>query len=111
MRAAPLPGASLASYRALEQRVAATVPDWQVTLLPPAAPLPPVGFEGDAPDAEGLAALDTAIWGARRLHLPIGVSGRHADMVIARLEAAGVSATRLPGTGAPAALAWQAPAR
>jgi uncharacterized hydrophobic protein (TIGR00271 family) len=109
VRAAPLPGASLASYRALEQRVAATVPDWQVTLLPPAAPLPPVGFDGDAPDAEGLAALDTAIWGARRLHLPIGVSGRRADAVIARLEAAGIAAVRLPGNGAQAVLAWQAP--
>ncbi|MDH4742408.1 DUF389 domain-containing protein [Sphingomonas sp. CBMAI 2297] len=110
VRAAPLPGASLASYRALEQRVAATVPDWQVTLLPPAAPLPPVGFDGEVPDAAGLAALDTAIWGARRLHLPIGVSGRRADLVIARLEAAGIAAVRLPGNGAQAALAWQAPA-
>lgn len=107
-RAAILPGARLAAYRQLEQRVAAVEPGWEVTLIPPAAALDPVTFDGNAPDAAGRVALETAIWGARRLSLPLGVSGADAERVIALLEQAGVAAERVPGGGA-VALSWRAP--
>ncbi|MDG2533662.1 DUF389 domain-containing protein [Sphingomonas sp. HITSZ_GF] len=97
VRAAPLPGATLASYRALEQRAAAIDPDWTVHLVPPAGALP------------GADDLDTAIWAARRLDLPIAVTGRGAEAVVEKLEAAGVTATRQPGNAATVTLRWQAP--
>jgi uncharacterized hydrophobic protein (TIGR00271 family) len=40
VRAAILPDAGLGAYRALEARVAATMPSWQIAMIPPAAPLP-----------------------------------------------------------------------
>ena len=36
VRARALPGAGLATYRALETRIAASEPDWQIELVPPA---------------------------------------------------------------------------
>lgn len=95
--AAPLPGATIDAYRQLEARVAATAPDWQVTLVPPAAPLSVVAVEDGTPDQAALAA---AVWGARRLRLPIGVSGR-----------AGVTAAIVPGAAPAGAvrLFWRAP--
>jgi uncharacterized hydrophobic protein (TIGR00271 family) len=109
-RAAVLPGARLAAYRMLEQRVAASEPGWEVVLTPPAAALDPVSFGEDGPDAAGRAAIDGAIWGARRLGLPIGVSGARADEVAALLAQAGIAAEALPGDGESVALRWQAPA-
>lgn len=112
VRAAALPGADMASYRALEARVAAAEPRWTVRLVPPPAALPPVSFDGDAPDAEGREAIATAIWGVRRLALPIGVGGSEADaeIVLTALREAGVTAERVPGSGGEVALEWLAPA-
>jgi uncharacterized hydrophobic protein (TIGR00271 family) len=108
VRAAPLPQAGIAVYRALEQRAAAAAQGWQIVLTPPAATLPDIAFDGDKPDAE---ALTTAIWAAQRVGLPLGVSGTRADAVIERLQGAGIAATRLPGSGATVTLSWQAPAQ
>ncbi len=107
VNAAPLPGANLAAYRALEARVSASVQGWNVTLIPPVAALPDIAVEGDAPDA---GALATAIWAAQRIKLPIGVSGNDAEAVVAALTDAGVDArsTSTSGTG-PARLRWVAP--
>lgn len=102
---APLPGAGLATYRALEQRAAQ--PGWTVELVPPAAPPPVVPVAADGPDS---AALDLAAWGAQRLGYGVTVAaGPHqAAAVIAALAARGVAATRGPGLGprGGAALAW-----
>ncbi len=123
--AATLPGATLASYYALEKRVAAAAKDWTITLIPPAAPLPQVSF-GDAttnddgetvpaaPDAEGKRALDIAAWGARRLNVPIGVSGNaeRVALVVDALRKAGVNAVARDGrTGSEngVRLEWLAP--
>lgn len=108
-RAVPLPGARLAAYRQLEQRVAAAEPGWQVELTPPAAALDAVSFDEDGPDARGQAAIETAVWGARRLGLPLGVSGTRADEVVALFEQAGITATREPGAGNEVRLEWRAP--
>jgi len=106
--ARPLTGAAIEAYRQLEMRVVATAPDWQVTLVPPAAPLPQVPVTEDVPDK---AALDAAIWGARRLNLPLSVAGRAADatLVARALTAAGVTAIVVPGDAGPVRLGWRAP--
>lgn len=106
VNAAPLPGANLAAYRALETRVAAGVQGWTVTLIPPVAALPDIAVADDKPDAEPLA---TAIWAAQRIKLPIGVSGSGAQTVVDALAEAGIDA-RVTGNGtAPARLRWLAP--
>ncbi|MGA9580410.1 MAG: DUF389 domain-containing protein [Allosphingosinicella sp.] len=112
--AEPLPGANLSSYRSLEARVAAAEPRWTINLVPPAAALPEIrfgeGVEGEA-DREALA---TAVWGARRLNLPVGVSGGtriRADRVVEALRQAGVDARPLAQAerGGTVRLQWLAP--
>lgn len=106
--AAPLPGAGIGVYRTLEARVAASAPDWTITLTPPAAALPDVALRDGKPDPDALA---TAIWGAQRLNLPIGVSGPGAATVVESLTAAGVRASVVAGNGSgnAARLRWLAP--
>lgn len=96
-----LPGAGLSVYRALEQRVAASVPDWEVTLIPPAAALSPVTFGEDGPDNAGRDAIATAAWGAGRLNVPLGVSGpeEQRKAVQEALTAAGARAEIVAGPG------------
>jgi len=113
VQALNLPGADLASYRALEARVASTQPGWVVTLVPPAARLPSVEFDGDEPTPGGASALETAAWAAQRLRLGIGISSASADRaeaVRAALSEAGVEARVTVGgdTGA-VQLEWLAP--
>ena len=120
--ARPLSRADLGGYHLLEQRVAATAPDWRIMLIPPAAALDDVTFEanpdtdagGEVPDAAGRAAIATAIWGAQRLNLPIAISGPkdHADQVADALANAGVGIVRAGtrgGSGGSVTLRWQAP--
>lgn len=92
--ATTLPGAGLASYRALEERVAATAPGWRVLLVPqPVAPDP--------------ADPETVAWAAARLDLAV-VAGGSADALAAELIKRGVQVDRRPGRGAPT-LAWAVP--
>lgn len=112
--ATELPGAGLAAYRGLEARVAAVASGWTVTLVPPAAALPSVAFDGDAPDASGREAIRTAIWAAQRLRVPIGVSGADSRVatVIEALTDAGIGAVAAPGsatTDGAVRLSWRAP--
>ena len=114
VRAAPLPGADLASYRALERRVAEAEPRWTIMLIPPAAALPEVALEDGAPSERGREAIATAVWAGQRLNLPLGVSARRAadaERVIADLAARGVTARQVPGAApaGSAALQWLAP--
>lgn len=114
VRAAPLPGASLDTYRALEARVAASEQGWSVTLIPPPASPPPVAMAGGAPSPAGDRAIATAIWGARRLRLPIGVAGQRTavDSVVEALESGGIEARYAagPSDAGEVALRWLAPA-
>jgi hypothetical protein len=102
VRAVTLPGATLATYRTLEKRVELAESGWQVNLIPPAAaalPAVTLGEDGQA-DAAGREALATAIWGARRLNLRIGVaaaSGQATDEVLHAFAAAGVEARAAEG--------------
>lgn len=93
VRAAPLAGATLATYRALEQRLSAAEPQWQMQLVPPPLALPDIDFDGDAPSAQGTSDLALAIWAARRTGLPVIVSGSSdtAEFVLTEMRGAGIS--------------------
>lgn len=69
--AAPLPGASLSTYRALEQRIAAGNQGWQIFITPPTGALPELVFTGDEDalsDAVREAVL-TSAWAAKRWNI------------------------------------------
>ncbi|WP_185209865.1 DUF389 domain-containing protein [Sphingomonas sp. NBWT7] len=107
-RLAPLPGASLATYRAIEQRAAAAANGWSIELTPPDGVPGPIPITNDTPDA---AALDTAAWAARRLDRGVTVTGPAAarDAAVERLAAAGVRATAGPAArGTTLDLEWTA---
>ncbi len=93
VRAAALPGATLATYRALEQRLTAAEPQWQMQLVPPPLALPDVAFDGDTPTTEGAANLALAIWAARRTGLAVIVSGKSSasEFVLTNMREASIS--------------------
>lgn len=110
----PLPGASLASYYALEQRVAAGAKNWTIKLQPPAVALPELTIS-DGVLAEGSARnLDLIIWASERLNLPLGMNGTAANREVAKqaLAAKNVTVAQesdmvIPGGGV--RLRWLAP--
>ncbi len=75
VRAKPLDGAALSTYRVLEQRIAATEPDWRIELLPPRRSLPAISFANGDPDNAGEAALALIAWAAQRLDSPVVLEG------------------------------------
>lgn len=80
--AVPLPGALLATYRALEQRAAAQADGWDVVLTPPQMPYPPIVFSGsdDALDVPAREAILVTAWAARRWNVrSLGVPGLPHD--------------------------------
>lgn len=107
VRAARLPDAGLAAYQALEQRVAATMPGWDIRMVPPASALPdvaatlaatPADAQDEGKSAATLAAappVKLAVWAAHRIGTPIGVSGPPdaARRVVDALVAQGVEAS------------------
>ena len=114
VRAAELPGAGIETYAALEARIAALEPRWQVSLVPPVtAALPDIAFEDGTPDPQALTA---AIWAGRRIDLAIGVSAasdERAETVAEALREAGLRAEVQPGGGGEdgaVRLQWRAPA-
>ncbi|WP_230206944.1 hypothetical protein [Novosphingobium sp. Gsoil 351] len=66
--AAPLPGASVATYRALEQRSHQEADDWDIAINPPQGPLPLIAFADNADTLDPAArdAVLTSAWAARR---------------------------------------------
>ena len=92
VRAKALPGASLATYRALEQRLAQAEPQWQMQLVPPVLDLPAIAFEGNEPTSAGMDNLTLVLWAARRTGLPVTISGsgENADYVLTKLREAGI---------------------
>ncbi len=76
VRAQRLPGATMETYKALEDRIAASEPEWRIELIPPVAPLQTtVTFAEGAPDQAGLQSLGLVVWAARRLDRPVLLSG------------------------------------
>lgn len=104
VRATPLDGATLGTYRILERRIVATEPDWTIELVPPSGALPPITFEERVSDeggaetevvatSAGAEALATVQWAALRSGLPVELSGPSELVAIVRadLENAGVT--------------------
>ncbi|PTQ13113.1 hypothetical protein CLG96_03000 [Sphingomonas oleivorans] len=98
VNARSLAGANMSTYREMEQRIGRDMDGWSITLVPPPAPLPVIGFNGEVPDP---AALDAATWAGQRLRLPIGVSGTaaRADEIVSALEKSGVAARKVGSKG------------
>jgi uncharacterized hydrophobic protein (TIGR00271 family) len=113
VNARALPGATLATYRELERRIAAAESGWSVALRPPMRPLPAVAVAGSEPSADGEVALALAIWAARRIGSPVVVSGPDdaAARVAELLREAGAEARVDDGPGVPGgvALRWDTP--
>ena len=111
VRAASIPGAEIGVYRVLETRVAQQASGWTVALVPPAAALPDVAVHDGKVDPD---SVDTVVWAARRLRLPVGVTARRrsdADLVAVLLGKADVP-TKILAPGGPSgavALKWLAP--
>lgn len=111
VRALELEGASLASYRALEMRIAATEPDWVIEVLPPMGDLPDtISFAEEGPDDQGREALAIIVWAAKRTGLPVVLSGREVEATQAAeaLRESGVNARIEPGFG-PLRAVWGEP--
>jgi uncharacterized hydrophobic protein (TIGR00271 family) len=110
VRAAALPGAGLASFRELEDRIGRLEPNWTVELIPPPLALPEPSFDGDGLDAAGEGTVATAAWAARRRGLGLVVTGgtpARRGAVIAALGMPEQLVRAVPG-GARLTLAWDA---
>jgi len=70
--AAVLPGASLATYRVLEQRASAASEGWDVALVPPLGPMPLIRYANgsDTLDDAARGAVLLSAWAARRWNIP-----------------------------------------
>ncbi len=80
--AAVLPGASVATYRTLEERAAQQSEDWQVAIIPPQGALPTIVFAdgSDVLDAAAREAVVTAAWAAQRWNVrALAVPGLPSD--------------------------------
>ncbi len=76
VRSKRLDGASLSAYRTLEERIAATEPEWTIELLPPMGRLPEtIEFEEGEPTAAGMTSLLVIAWAGQRLDVPVVISG------------------------------------
>lgn len=111
VRATPLSGADFSAYQTLEARVAASESGWTVTLVPPLLALPQVPVvEGNADET----VMQTAIWAAHRLQLPVGVTAHTpaaTSDAVERLKAAGLDARAVSGTSKAGAISlrWLRP--
>ena len=114
VNAKPLPGASLASYYALEQRVAAGAKNWTIKLQPPAIALPDLKIADGALAPTSSRNLDLIAWATDRIGLPLGIAGAAPDRAVARdvLKAKNIKIAQesdmvVPGAGIK--LRWLAP--
>ena len=116
VRAKALPGLTLAGWRILEQRAAAQTPSWSVELLPPLLSLPAITLDEDGTaTADGRQAQEVIAWAARRLDVPIELSGgtqEARDSIAQALASAGVTLTQTEdGPQDRIEARWQTPAQ
>lgn len=113
--AAPLPGASVASYRMLEERARKQSGDWAIVIVPPQTQLPLIRFAdgSDTLDSAAREAVLTSAWAARRWNIrAVAVPGlpeeapnapnltqRRAFVVAAILRAEGIATVPAPSVG------------
>lgn len=108
VRAQPLAGANLATYRALEARIAGGEPDWTIELIPPQGSLAAtIPFAAGEPSEAGIAALDVIAWAAQRTGRSVVLTGpaNDAELAAAALGEAGVAITTRTGA-APLRARW-----
>ena len=98
VRARPLEGASLATYRELELRIAATEPDWTIEITPPKLGLPQVSLADGELNEAGIEAVQLIAWASRRLNTPVEVTGPNGQVetVATTLSDAGITVTAVP---------------
>lgn len=76
--AAPLSGASVSTYRALEERARHEADDWEIAIIPPQGPFPEIAFADNADTLDAMAreAVLTSAWAAKRWNVrALGVPG------------------------------------
>ncbi|MEP2987830.1 MAG: DUF389 domain-containing protein [Parasphingorhabdus sp.] len=86
--AKPLPGASLQTYYALEQRMVKQMPDWAINIQPPPAALPDLVVAENELTNASKRRLEWISWAALRSPMAIRMTGAKADMGIVALELA-----------------------
>ena len=98
VRALPLEGADLTTYRSLEQRIVASEPEWSIELVPPMSALPSIAVVDDVPDAATLALI---AWSAKRLAMPVRITGSGAAMeaAVAALQEDGLTVQQVAARG------------
>nr|WP_298931088.1 TIGR00341 family protein [uncultured Erythrobacter sp.] len=111
VRAEQLEGATLAAYKALEQRISATEPEWDIELLPPAGRLPSnIEFGEDGPTPDGSRALSVIRWAASRVDVPIVLVGNRVDAeAAAELLAANDVTVTVRAAAGPVRAEWATP--
>jgi hypothetical protein len=114
--AAPLPGAELATYYALERRTEATAEGWTIEIIPPASALPVIEFANDDDQLNDRArmAVEQSAWAALRWNVPVlsvpglpqdgsatnlPLAARRAVAIAAALKEQGVGALPSPAAG------------
>jgi uncharacterized hydrophobic protein (TIGR00271 family) len=108
VRARPLDGASMAAYRVLEERIAKTMPDWTIELIPPMAAIPStLGFDEDGLSPNGARALSTIEWAATRTDRAVIITGPNdqVSLITEMLGKSGVNVTTRSGP-APVRAEW-----
>ncbi len=105
VRAKPLPGAALATYRELEARIAVSEPEWQIEIMPPAVPLAAtIAVENGEPDP---AALSLVRWAAKRTDRGVVLTGPSAETeAVAEALRRGGVAVQQRLSGAPLRANW-----
>ncbi len=95
--ARPLPGLSLEGYRELERRVAGDTPGWTVRLRPPPQRLPAIALGEEGPTDQGSAAESSIVWAAKRIDLPLVLSGPEDETaaLATRLRAEGIAVAQV----------------
>lgn len=114
--ATSLPGASSATYRALENRLNTSIDGWQITIVPPFGGFPEITFgsNSDKLDDAGRDAVQLSAWEARRWNIAaLGVPGlpdgdvpakpslaqRRALAIAEILKAQRIQVTAVPAAG------------
>jgi len=110
VRTQPLPGATLATYHALERRLAAMDCGWTIELVPPLLALPAIALDDGKPTEGGAAAMATISWAAQRTGVPVAVGVAEDSPVITQLRNAGIIARPDPslGSSSEAGVRWDA---
>ena len=100
VRAARIPGAGMATYRALESRIQDASPDWTVRIEPPLLALPTITFDGQDLTAAGRDALNLVAWAASRRGQPVSLTGGSSEtraIAAQLLEEAGIASVLVVG--------------